>query len=279
MSMKRSWTPSSFRGKNMAKRVAFAPSKRRFTPGRAPLARSRAADFTPSSQMRQAAGSETKALDTNGVTVSPIPIIAATANAGSNAMFVCLNATQEGVGLWNRVGRRIRMKSIQIKGHVVPIVPDGTKYPSPSTCRIILFYDRQPNKALPDLNDVLLSYNSAGGATTTAFSGLNMNNRDRFLMLRDSQMELPPAVGTASDTSGAIFSSCDSLAGNPQGSRNINWFVKLKGSVTHYLATANPATIGEITEGSLILGVFDEVGDVAHPAWTFEYQARLKFLE
>lgn len=79
-----------------------------------------------------------------------------------------------------RVGRKIQMKSFYIRYHcgIKAAFTLGTiTTTATQELRLIVFIDKQPNGAAPAVTDLLVA------ATPT--SQLNMNNRDRFKVLRD----------------------------------------------------------------------------------------------
>ena len=86
-----------------------------------------------------------------------------------------LNGCSQATDYNDRIGRKIIVRSIQLRGLVYPL--DTTT--ATSLCRMILLYDCQTNGAAPAITDVITS------ATSTA--PLNLNNRDRFKILMDKQ--------------------------------------------------------------------------------------------
>lgn len=90
---------------------------------------------------------------------------------------VLLNGTPQGVGNNERVGRRIAMKSLQLRYIHYSNLTAGS-------ARIVIFYDRQANSTVPSSADVI-------GSQT--FDGLvNLVNSDRFVILMDEITENAP---------------------------------------------------------------------------------------
>lgn len=184
----------------------------------------------------RATGSEIKALD-----------IPSTAYAiTSTGVVTPLNLIQVGSSFFNRIGRRIEMKSIRVSGDVNLLRTVATE----DYARIMIVYDRQTNGAVPTIQDILQTTTQAGANSTTSLSGVNLNNRDRFKIIRDKRLFLPAAT----DTAGVVTN-----AQPPDPVTNtyiIDMFAKLGGLVTQYKADSSPAVIGDIATGGLFLVTF-----------------------
>lgn len=199
--------------------------------------------------------------------------VADTAAAPFMNKMLCINGVVEGAGFWNRIGRRIRMQSVTIN---FQFYPGTAQLSNPVYHRILLIYDRQPNGALPADSDVLRSFNAANsGGVSYWFSGMNMNNRDRFLILKDFRFCEGDQAQASTPTVGLIST----------GSKNQfcwSWHVKLKGMETHYRATTSDgpiAGVADIATGSLFLMNTSTglTGTLPEGSSRLLYQARLKF--
>jgi len=180
--------------------------------------------------------------------------------------FDCLNATKDGSAVWNRLGRRITMRSLHIKGFIYQKHADAGVFND--YLRILLVYDAGSNGGTPAIDDVLRDWDNAGTPTTNVFSGLNMGEVRRFRIIRDHRVAIAmqnPAFAATGD-----YQSLDS------SDLNINWFVRLKNMETTY--KANDGTRGDIATGALWLICYGLNPDGANtPNWGFQYRARLKF--
>lgn len=173
-----------------------------------------------------------------------------------------LNNVVQGSEVYQRVGRKIYMKSVRIRGYLQSLSSSGLDYG-----RIILLYDSQANAALPALADIL--QNSNAGAATYATTNMNINNRERFRVLRDLPISLSPVTNT-----GGVLTNF--TIGDPiKQSYNIDLFVDLKGLESIYNATSG-GTIADITSGSLLLFVISAAGT---SQWTFSYTSRLRYYD
>ncbi len=180
-------------------------------------------------------------------------------------VFTCLNAPVNGSELYQRVGRKIYMKSIHIRGFIV----NGTTSASQDMARIIVFFDSQPNAAAGTLAALLQDSNA--GAATSGTSEINLVNRQRFKILRDYQMIIPPATNTAGViTNVGVYDQAEKTFA-------IDMFIKLKGLETVYNGT-NGGTIADITSGSLFIVTLNNVaGNTGN--WGFTFGTRLRYYD
>jgi len=161
----------------------------------------------------------------------------ATLAANTTGAFQLMNGMQMGTTYNDRIGRRICVKSIYIRGIVgqeAAITTISSPINAPGQlARLIVFVDMQPNGAVPALTDILFE--------ATACAQLNPNNRDRFKILVDKQW----TVGrlTYDTTNGIGFAD------------NCQWPVKKykKMNVKTTFNGGNAGTIGDIATGALYM--------------------------
>jgi len=107
----------------------------------------------------------------------------ATLPANTTGHFQLLNNMVPGTQYENRIGRKVQIKSIYVRG-IIGHESSLTTISSPLNVsgmllRMILFCDMQPNGAVPALTDILFE--------ASACAQLNPNYRDRFKILTDKQ--------------------------------------------------------------------------------------------
>lgn len=182
---------------------------------------------------------------------------------------------EEGSGFYNRIGRRIRMKSLHIRGYISPGGGNAAAV-SQQMGRIMVLYDRQTNGAAPSIADILTNYDADGTARTTpaALCGLNLNNRDRFVVLRDHQVILP-AIGI----NGATPANTAPGDVRNQDGNLVNMFIPLKGLEMHFKASSATGPITDIATGSLLIVTVSNQDANASPAWSFTWSGRLRFVD
>lgn len=227
--------------------------------------------FTRSPAVRSArvTGVEIKSVDMPAINAGADTI---SKTLSTTATLDLLNGVQEGASFYNRVGRRIHMKSIHVTGE---IISSGNGTGVAEYNRILLVYDRQPNGAFPSIADILLDYGNDGTTFTSSFSKMNLNNVERFAILRDSRLAMPSNYeGAAAALDGGLAS----IMPYGESQNKINWFVKLKDLETHYKSTTNPAAIGDIATGALYLVTLGNVA-AASAGFLLVYNARLRFTD
>lgn len=91
-----------------------------------------------------------------------------------------LNGLATGDDYNNREGRRINICNINSRIFIFP--NSAATSPTGDIIRYMIIYDNQPNGAAPAVLDIL--------ETANMFSFNNLNNRERFLILKDSWIPL-----------------------------------------------------------------------------------------
>lgn len=186
-----------------------------------------------------------------------------------------LNGVAEGVGVFQRIGRKMQMKSVHIRG---VITPTGTNAAAVAItmARVIVFYDRQTNGAAPVLGDLLQGIDYQAATFSTVFSGINMNNRDRFVVLMDDQILLPPCGINGASAASTVLNGVDPNSEQTQGSININRYIKLKGADVIFSGTSG--TVAGIASGSLYIAtISNDPGGT--PAYQLNVGARLRYYD
>lgn len=193
-------------------------------------------------------------------------------SSGSSSVLV---VPRLGAAFFNRLGNRTRGVSLQLRGGVQPTFSNAAAH-TQGRVRIIVYYDRQPNGANPTPSDILLDTNATGATGTEVESMININNRDRFMILRDRYIILPAiaADGVGAAVEGGVFTdpNCDSKHGF-----KYEEFIKLKGLESLYNST-NGGGVGDVSAGAFgLLAISDDAS--GSEAWTFYYNCRFKFLD
>lgn len=157
-----------------------------------------------------------------------------------------LNLVGEGTSYWNRIGSKINMQAVHIRGYVHNVEPDTGAFPS--LLRMIVFYDRQPNGAACLFTDVIQGRTNTGVGAVDGLQGLNIDNKDRFVIIYDKYMYAagynagPPVVLEANNTTGKD--------GNNE--YVLNCYIPLRNLVSIFKSST--LTIADVTTGAL--GVF-----------------------
>lgn len=175
--------------------------------------------------------------------------------SSTGATITALNLCAQGDDIGNRVGRQINMKSVQIRGIIKPATAGSN---NASLVRVVLLYDRQPQPTvgLPASTDIL--------TTASSYGMVNLDNRERFTVLRDSTFALGNSVAATG------YAESPNIA-------CVDMYVKLAGARTTYNTTAG--TIAAVSTGSLLLLC---IGDQTHASGAYfvcEFSSRLRFYD
>lgn len=205
---------------------------------------------------------ELKAFDTQQFSMS-----FKTVAAGAN--MILLNAPIRGTDLQNRIARKIYMKSVQFRGFITSL---GTTSLDVDYLRLILFYDANPNGGTPLITDLLQP--SATGPVTSYVSHVNLDNRQRFSVLREWYWVMGNAAGA---NGGQGVATGQTTIQDGQQKLCFNEFIKLKGLETTF-NIGGAGTIADINEGALFLcALCYGVGGSAN--WTMLLDSRLRFYD
>lgn len=163
--------------------------------------------------------------------VSPASI-----SVDTGGVFTLLHAPQPGTDMTNRIGRKTCPRSIQIRAQV-NVTPAATGTPvvcAAQTARWILFVDFQPSGAAPAVTDLLTA--------ASPFAHINLNNRDRFKILRDKIFPMGPVF--FSDTATQSYITGENMC------KSFKLFKRLQGIETIF-NTGSAGTIADISSGAL----------------------------
>lgn len=206
---------------------------------------------------------------TTGPEIKWVDVPSATANfraSGTPPAAISLFTPLQGAAGFNRIGQKVILKSLRVRGYV-----QAGATSTPDFGRIIVVYDKQANAALPNWADLITSISAAGAATTDTLAGINMSNRNRFIVLADEQLWLPSVTYTA-----GVLTNVGSLNTTDKNPSMFNFdrFIKLRDMETHF-NNANGGTFADIQTGSL--NMFLVSGNDAKYFMT--YNARVRFAD
>jgi len=211
-------------------------------------------------------GGEIKSLDFCSPTITATTLAPFTLN--NTPQIVVINPITIGSSMWNRIGRKISMKSIHLTGSFDPIVGNGTDITT--SCRLMLVYDKQTNGALPSYDDMFRDqYNGPTDTNSSGannfLAGINLNNRDRFEVIFDKRFILPPInLGEP----GIVTCTPDLAA--------FSYFANLKNREVHFKADSSTGVIGDISTGGLyIVTVADATN--GNQSWGLWLKGRLRY--
>lgn len=190
-------------------------------------------------------------------------------NFNTTAQFTALNLLTVGSSAWNRIGRKISMKSLYIQGNFQTTATTTTQ---PQFARMIVVYDKQPNGALPAIADLLRDQaNSATDSNVTSpQSGLNLNNRERFEIIRNLRWTLPAPGGVGGALAGPVSATADHM--------HFEEYAKLGNREVHYKADSAPGVIGDLATGCLFICTLGNLVSGSEP-YTAVMSIRLRYTD
>ena len=162
---------------------------------------------------------------------------------GDNSDIILVNAPVPGTASYNRIGRKIKMESLRIRGFI-----DYRYVNSPSSgdvdsnaIRITVVYDKQPSEVLPKFDEIFGSTFADAAETSIITDNLRYDNTNRFKVISDETMCLNPQLwngngGTTDTTFQKYF---------------FDKYIKLKGKITVFSGQSAPTTIADISSGGL----------------------------
>lgn len=143
---------------------------------------------------------EKKGMDT-ALTIAG-PIIATT---NTNADAFVLNLIQAGTGSWNRVGRKVHLKSVRLLGAASYIYSSQTTTADfeEAVLRMVVVWDKQPSGgALPTFETIFGTTDQSGTEASNVLAPPRYDNMDRFQVLRDCRIVAPVETVTAAAGTG-----------------------------------------------------------------------------
>lgn len=186
-------------------------------------------------------------------------------NAGSsNANVVTLNCIAEGSDFYQRIGREVKIASIQL---VCNIIPGGTYPAAADRLKVALVYDRMPNGTTPTIQDIFLDVDKSGGTKCDPESHINLSNRKRFKILLH-QIRIAPYLASAT--------SQPAQTNIEQTELRFETYRRFKKPLTtiYNTTTALPAAI---QEGSLLLIAYSVTSTTAASTWGLNYCVRIRY--
>lgn len=216
---------------------------------------------------------ELKVVDVQVFTFSSSPTVGLPAfTAGSNGIQL-LNGTKNGAAFYHRIGSRIRMKSIEIKmAFYANNIAAGTDN---ERLRVAIVYDAQVNTQTPAFSNIFQCRDNGGVAATNDWSMINMDQRDRYLILKEwywSSFGGPTGATSITTTPSSVASAMTARV-----PKILKWYIKLKGLETIYGGTS-VGDVSDINSGALFICCVSTSGAAAC-SFSVNGWARLRFYD
>lgn len=194
--------------------------------------------------------------------VADVGVTAASLTQGDPSE-LCLNAVGQGVGAQQRIGRKILMTGLHIRGKF-DWTADETGAKASTAVRVLLVHDKQTNGAQIPGADVLTTHTNM----TLALRNLLTSKRCNVLYDKTFKLQSPGTVVVASNE----------YWGQDEAHFSIN--KKLNIPVTfNGVGTAPACTIADIEDNSLHLYVVQAAGNTPKGLLQFQYNTRLRYVD
>lgn len=184
---------------------------------------------------------------------------------------ILLNGIAAGTDFYNRVGRKVVLKSVMIKGECHISSGAGTGAATPYEAypvRVALVYDDQVNGAAPAVSDIFQGVSSGGGTQAYPLVGINLNNRDRFRVLKDWTFVLRPNTTAAGSVNyGDGFG----------GKKDFKAFIRLNNDE---IFSGTGATVSSIQTGALWLVAYQfQTAALNQPTAAINFATRVRYAD
>lgn len=200
--------------------------------------------------------------------VSTAALITINSGAGSAGHTVLLNGLVTGANSYNRIGRKIQMKSIQVQISLHPPTPTVTNFPQDL---IFFLYVDRDSGALPALADLYQDVAQNGTVSTTVYSQRNLSTTQRFKVLRVKRIPLR-ICGTAT---GALPCNGAAFQANQD---DLQWIWNVPVNIITTFNLGNTGTYTDIENNAVYLSFFSSVGVGEDPA-SFDVSTRIRYLD
>lgn len=193
------------------------------------------------------------------VSLGTLPFATATATwVGPNL----LNPLAQGTTAQTRIGRKIRVKSVQLRYLYTQLASNSVA--GMTNPRILIIYDRNPAGALPAVTDILSANN------ILAF--MNLNNTDRFMIISDTFLMDERVRNMPDDKSAAATARNYSAHGK--------FYKKFKIPLEVQYNDASAGTIADLEKGSfLIMACCDGAQLFTNGTITLTYNSRIRYTD
>ncbi len=219
---------------------SYGYKKKRTNGAKRTYSRGQAYQFSPKPMIIVSTGrSELKGMDTD-ISITRGNVLATTNTNGASTI---LNLIRSGSGSWNRIGRKVKLKSVRLRGlaqHVYSNQATTSNILS-NTLRMVVVWDKQPSGAtLPTFDKIFGRTEQDGTESTDFLDPINYDNMGRFQVLADKLIDgkvsiVPNSGGSENDVFEDFAFDC---------------YVKL-GRETIFEGNSEPMTIADISSGGL----------------------------
>lgn len=187
--------------------------------------------------VKKASQRELKGVDTDLTLAAPITTV-----FNTNDDMKVLNLIQQGTGYFNRIGRKVCLKSLLVHFQVSARFAANAGPPIvalPNTFRWSIVWDRQPGSVLPGWDEIFAETGEDGVEQGALLSPPRFDNMARFRIIRDKVVDVNPKIYS--------YQTPDET----RVEMTVKDYIKLPNLETVYNSTANPMSVANIASGAL----------------------------
>ena len=198
--------------------------------------------FTAPAVTRAAIVAARAAKEVKGMDTLIDQAVSIVSTVGTNANCQVLNLIQSGSGSWNRVGRKVSLKSLRLRG----VAQYNTTFGALQTnadnwLRMVVVWDQQPSGGtIPTYDTVFATTIQDGTETGGILAPVRYDNMDRFRVLKDSMIHFSQDVNALSTGTTTVMVPFDE-------------YISLGGRETVFSGQTVPMTIADISTGGLYI--------------------------
>lgn len=168
----------------------------------------------------------------------------------------------QGADMNQRIGRKTCIRTIDVRGNIFcelgnSLQPGNTKA---GCVKVMLLWDTQPGGAVATPGEIW----NVGG---TPHSGINMNNRDRFKVIRTKTMSFDPMLISTTAT--------QSYAAWGHTNEDFHFYVKNLSLETVFSTSAG--TIADIATGSLLIAFIADTSTGLNSDFNTNFVSRVRY--
>ncbi len=157
------------------------------------------------------------------------------ATTNTNGSSFVINLIQPGNGSFNRVGRKVNLTTLRLKG-IIDHRCDATGSMEQNTVRMVVVWDKQPSSGAIPSYDLIFGETDQSGTEGSGFLfNVRYDNTARFSVVKD-----------------CIFTSkFNNLSAASSWQESFDEYINLKGRETVFSGQSVPQTIADISTGAL----------------------------
>jgi len=206
-----------------------------------------ASPFVPPRQVRVPA---TRALGEKKGVDTAISFAQINSTVNDNSGMIVLNLIQQGAGSWNRVGRKVNLRSLRIRGDITHTQTTAPGVTNGQVVRCVIVWDKQPSSGtIPQWQDIFGFTAQDGTEGTSMYAPIRYDNMDRFSILRDVTYDPQPGAKSGNPDIVTYYNTIDE-------------YIRLGDRECVFSGQSNPMTIADISSGAIYFCVRAKINNV-----------------